>query len=154
MKNHFELVLTCLFVSGCCAYKASFHEPVADKYESYVLIGFGERPKCCVLPQNPRTSILVKRNENGLVWLRSVYKDNILSPAENLDVVLTVVDTFGDATPNATVEPKQIRTNSDGFSDRLIKFKAFGIGTFIIVATYKDRHSQSVSLSQTVIVVE
>ena len=143
-----------ILLSSCCSLRAMRLEPMRDRYKTYLMIGVGDKPKCCILPPDQSVSQQASRSVPVSVWLRSVAKDSIRTPVSNVRVHLVVVDVFGTAAQSATVSPTDVVTNEDGFGDAQTEFIASDIGVFQIRGTYEDSAGDSVSLSQNIIVLQ
>jgi hypothetical protein len=123
-------------------------QPIRDHFETYVVTGIGERPKC-PLPESSYPVRIVKVGEIMQVWLRSVSKDDLLEPQSSVAIVLDAVDPWGDTAVGVEITPANIVTAGDGFNSERIVVKATEpIGGFFIRARYADRHVTGSSLSR------
>jgi hypothetical protein len=140
-------------LGGCCSFRSARAAPIRDRFSTYLLVGIGVPPKCC-LPPDQRRLYQTKRGAESSIWVRSVFHDNIRVPVAGIEIQLDVVDAFGDPMPDASVNPRSTVTTKNGFAKDRIRFVSNKIGTFRIRVSYPDRKAVTMSLSPTIVIVE
>lgn len=135
---------------GCCQLQSRYYGSADDKLEVIAIVGFQDVPKC-VIP-GKQLPIEVDLNSEFSAWVKLVFYDNILTPAEEgRKLNISAIDSFGSETLDLNIEPQVLTINGEGFSSNRIVIKVNKIGVYRLKIVYDDKNTTSVSYSPPII---
>lgn len=149
-----------LLCSSCC--KRLYQFPSISKISTDVVVGIGEVPTGVILSYstfNIWETHQIKKFEKIPVFFQGVKlniycKNKKFIPAEKVEVVLSVVDEFGDATDKGYLSISKLDSDSTGFNRESIFFSAKEVGVYRVKAEYKDNNADAFSYSSIIMVVK
>lgn len=148
MARGLIVALCAVLSSGCCGYRARHRIPALDYFERYVIVDVGTPPRCALPKRRNTSGRMVPVGVAVPVWIRSVAATDVRKPVATGRVTLSVVTSFGDATPSATITPSVVTLKADGFAAQkiLLTLKS-STEHFRILAEFADKAAPGRSYS-------